>query len=58
MTRRGLREADLADACGCSPENIRQIFDGGDGLRCDTVDKLCRSLGQRVVVSLEEERPR
>lgn len=56
MNRRDLREVDLADACECSLENIRQIFDGGTGLRFDTADKLCRSLGLRLALSLEEPR--
>jgi DNA-binding Xre family transcriptional regulator len=54
MTRRGLREADLAQECGCSLENIRQIFEGGNGLRFDTADKLCRSMGLRLIMSLQE----
>ena len=55
MDRRNVREADLARECGCSLENIVQIFDGGKGLRFDTAERLCRSIGLRLVMSLTEE---
>jgi plasmid maintenance system antidote protein VapI len=40
MDKRHIREADLARACGCSLENIVQIFNGRTGLRFDTAEKL------------------
>jgi DNA-binding Xre family transcriptional regulator len=55
MDKRHIREADLARACGCSLQNIAQIFNGGTGLRFDTAEKLCRSIGLRIVLSLKEE---
>jgi methylphosphotriester-DNA--protein-cysteine methyltransferase len=55
MDKRHIREVDLARACGCSLENIVQIFNGRTGLRFDTAEKLCRSIGLRIVLSLKEE---
>jgi DNA-binding Xre family transcriptional regulator len=56
MDQRKIREADLAREWGCSLENIVQIFDGGKGLRFDTAERLCRSIGLRIVLSLKEQR--
>jgi transcriptional regulator with XRE-family HTH domain len=55
MDKRHITEADLARACGCSLQNIAQIFNGRTGLRFDTAEKLCRSTGLRIVLSLNEE---
>jgi DNA-binding Xre family transcriptional regulator len=48
MDKRHITEADLARARGCSLENIVQIFNGRTGLRFDTAEKLCRSIGLRM----------
>jgi DNA-binding Xre family transcriptional regulator len=55
MDKRHITEADLARARGCSLENIVQIFNGRTGLRFDTAEKLCRSIGLRIVLDLKEE---
>jgi RNA polymerase sigma factor (sigma-70 family) len=56
MIKRGISEADLAEACDCSGANIRQIFEGGGRLRFDTADKLCRAMGLRLIMILDEEK--
>jgi DNA-binding phage protein len=55
MIRRGVWESDLARECGCSVENIYQILDAERGLRFDTAERLCRSLGLRLIMTLQEE---
>lgn len=55
MDERHVTEADLARAYGCSQQNIAQIFNGRTGLRFDTAEKVCRSIGLRIVLSLKEE---
>ena len=57
MNRLHITEAELARKCGCSRENIGQILDGGNRLRLYTAEKLCRSIGLRIVISLKEEPP-
>jgi hypothetical protein len=54
MEKRHITETALDRACGCSLENIAQI-QRQDGLRFDTAEKLFRSIGLRVVISLKEE---
>jgi RNA polymerase sigma factor (sigma-70 family) len=56
MIKRGISEADLAKDCDCSGANIRQIFEGGGQLRFDTADKLCRAMGLRLIMILNEEK--
>ena len=54
MKKRGLNEVDLALGYGCSLENIYQLLDRGRDFKLETADKLCRALGLRLSISIQE----
>jgi plasmid maintenance system antidote protein VapI len=54
LKRRSLTMADVARAYGCSNENIAQLVGGRRDLKLETAGKLCKALGLRLTVKIEE----
>jgi DNA-binding phage protein len=46
--------ADVARAYGCSHENIAQLVGGDRDLRLGTVGKLCKAIGLKITIQIEE----
>ena len=54
LSRRRLTVADVARAYGSSHENIAQLVGGDRDLRLGTADKLCKAIGLKLTLQIEE----